>query len=159
MLSAVLFGVLKVIIYSIRLAPGNALAAWGGLIQRLAFFIWLGWQFTIAMRLHTLTKEAWTGALPEYQRDEALQHQRPVAWASRKEQRHREERYNPGTIGAPLIRASAPSSDLFSAPAPTRRGTCRFEARSRGRSDLRVDPRKRVVASALAGDCDFSFFD
>jgi hypothetical protein len=51
----------------------------GGLIQRLAFFIWLGWQFTIAMRFHTLTKEGWTGALPEYQRDEALQHQRPVA--------------------------------------------------------------------------------
>ena len=50
----------------------------GGLIQRLAFFIWLGWQFTVAVRLHTLTTEAGTGALPEYQRDEALPRRRPV---------------------------------------------------------------------------------
>ena len=78
-LSAAFFVVLKTITYSIRLAPGNALAAWGGLIQRLAFFIWLGWQFTVAVRLHTLTTEVGTGALPEYQRDEALPRQRPVA--------------------------------------------------------------------------------
>jgi hypothetical protein len=71
-LSAVFFVVLKVIVYSIRLAPGNALAAWGGLIQRLAFFIWLGWQFTVAVRLRTLATQGGTGALPEYQRDEAL---------------------------------------------------------------------------------------
>ena len=78
-LSAVLFGVLKVIIYSIRLAPGNALAAWGGLIQRFAIYVWLGWQLTVAMRLHTLATQGGTGALPEYQRDEALPRQRPVA--------------------------------------------------------------------------------
>ena len=56
-LSAAFFVVLKVIVYSIRLAPGNALAPWGGLIQRLAFFIWIGWQFTVAVRLHALTSE------------------------------------------------------------------------------------------------------
>jgi hypothetical protein len=77
-LSAALFVVLKVIVYSIRFAPGNALAAWGGLIQRLAFFIWLGWQFTVAVRLHTLTTQGGTGAPSEYQRDEALPRQHPV---------------------------------------------------------------------------------
>jgi hypothetical protein len=60
-LSAAFFVVLKVILWTMRIAPANAAPAWGGLIQRLAFFIWLGWQFTVAGRLHALTRRGLTG--------------------------------------------------------------------------------------------------
>lgn len=56
-LTVALVVILKTIVYSIRLAPGNALGAWGGLVQRLALFIWIGWQFAVAVRLLALTRE------------------------------------------------------------------------------------------------------
>jgi hypothetical protein len=60
-LSAAFFVVLKLIVWTMRIAPANAAEAWGGLIQRLALFIWLGWQFTVAVRLHALTRRGVTG--------------------------------------------------------------------------------------------------
>ena len=49
--------VLKAVVWSIRFDPGNAAGAWGGLIQRLGFLTWLGWQLAVAARLRALTKE------------------------------------------------------------------------------------------------------
>jgi hypothetical protein len=38
------------------LPSGEGCKRVGGLIQWLAFVPWLGWQFAVAVRLHTLTK-------------------------------------------------------------------------------------------------------
>jgi len=62
-LTAALVVILKTIVYSIRLAPGNALGAWGGLIQRLALLIWISWQFAVAVRLLALTRERASGTV------------------------------------------------------------------------------------------------
>jgi hypothetical membrane protein len=53
--------VLRAIVWTIRLAPGSAVGAWGGLIQRLSIIIWLGWQFAVALRLEALTRGESTG--------------------------------------------------------------------------------------------------
>ena len=60
MLTAGLVVILKTIVYSIRLAPGNALAARGGLVQRLVLVIWIAWQFAVAVRLHASTRDEGT---------------------------------------------------------------------------------------------------
>jgi len=62
-LTAALVVILKTIVYSIRLAPGNALGAWGGLTQRLALLIWISWQFAVAVRLLALTRERAPGTV------------------------------------------------------------------------------------------------
>jgi hypothetical protein len=56
-LTVALVIVLKAVVWSIRLDPGNAAGAWGGLIQRLVFLIWSAWQLTVAARLRVSTKE------------------------------------------------------------------------------------------------------
>jgi hypothetical membrane protein len=64
-LSVALIVVLKAIVWTTRLVPENAAGAWGGLVQRLFFFTWLGWQFAVAVRLHRLARDEVTGATPE----------------------------------------------------------------------------------------------